>query len=52
VDAVEVFWEEHLEKSKEDYDPYNYVWDMDEDNDVLIDFEWEDEGDVNPQNNF
>lgn len=38
---VQDFWEEHIEKSKEDYDPYHYIADMNVvGEESLIDFNW------------
>lgn len=37
--TVDLFWEDHVEKSKNEYNPYEYVWDMVED-EILIDYEW------------
>lgn len=39
---VSEFWEEHIEKSQEGYDPYHYVEDLSFTSDeMLIDFDWE-----------
>lgn len=44
VIIVQDFWEEHLEKSQDDYDPYHYICDMDVNGEeILIDFDWEEE---------
>jgi hypothetical protein len=42
--VVQNFWEEHIEKSRNDYDPYHYIDDMSlTGEEMLIDFNWEEE---------
>ncbi len=41
---VQDFWEEHIEKSQDDYDPYHYIDDMNlTQEEMLIDFNWDNE---------
>lgn len=46
-DVVHEFWEEHIEKSQDNYDPYYYIEDLsftlDE---MLIEFDWETEEEI------
>lgn len=42
--VIQSFWEEHIEKSQEDYDPYHYIPDLNiTGEDILMDFDWEEE---------
>lgn len=42
VSVVQDFWEEHIEKSQDNYNPYHYVDDMNTNGeDILIEFDWE-----------
>lgn len=39
-----MFWEEHVEKSQDNYNPYHYVIDVDlTGEEILVDFTWEED---------